>query len=81
MNLGSYSIAEKIIQTSPQAEPGAIRSLVRSLDGAIYGGKDLDFLVWKRDLNNQLRPRARFHRRHRRDQRAAELPRLNPRVA
>jgi hypothetical protein len=75
------AIAEKIIAANPQAEPARIRALVQSLDGAIYGGKPLDFVVWKRDFKNQLRPR--LYRRHRtRSHRSrATLPALNPRSA
>ncbi len=75
------AIAEKIIAANPQAEPARIRALVQSLDGAIYGGKPLDFAVWKSDFKDQLRPR--LNRRHRlRSRRSrATLPALNPRSA
>lgn len=74
-------IAEKIIAANPQAEPARIRALVQSLDGAIYGGRPLDFAVWKHDFKNQLRPRlTRRHRMRSRSSRAA-LPALNPRSA
>lgn len=74
-------IAEKIIAANPQAEPARIRALVQLLDGAIYGGRPLDFAVWKNDFKNQLRPRMyRRHRLRSRRSRAA-LPALNPRSA
>jgi len=75
------AIAEKIIAANPQAEPARIRALVQSLDGAIYGGRPLDFAVWKSDFKSQLRPR--LYRRHRvRSRRSrATLPALNPRSA
>jgi len=75
------AIAEKIIKANPQAEPARIRALVQSLDGAIYGGRPLDFAVWKSDFKDQLRPR--LYRRHRlRSRRSrATLPALNPRSA
>ena len=73
-------IAERIIAVDPQVDPDRIRALIQSLDGAIYGGQSLDFAVWKRDLDNQLRPRAR--RRARRSQRSRSvLPGLNPHSA
>jgi hypothetical protein len=75
------AIAEKIIAANPQAEPARIRALVQSLDGAIYGGRPLDFAVWKNDFKHQLRPRLyRRHRLRSRRSRAA-LPALNPRSA
>ena len=75
------AIAEKIIAENPQAEPARIRALVQSLDGAIYGGRPLDFAVWKSDFKSQLQPR--LYRRHRlRSRRSrARLPALNPRSA
>ena len=74
-------IAEKIITANPQAEPAQIRALVQSLDGAIYGGRPLDFAVWKSDFKRQLRPR--LYQRHRTRSRSsrATLPALNPRSA
>jgi hypothetical protein len=74
-------IAEKIIAANPQAEPARIRALVQSLDGAIYGGRPIDFPLWKQEFHNQLRPT--LSRRHRRRVRRskAELPELNPRSA
>jgi hypothetical protein len=74
-------IAEKIITANPQAEPAQIRALVQSLDGAIYGGRPLDFAVWKNDFKRQLRPR--LYQRHRTRSRSsrATLPALNPRSA
>jgi hypothetical protein len=75
------AIAEKIIAANPQAEPARIRALVQSLDGAIYGGRPLDFALWKSDFRDQLRPR--LYRRHRLRSRSsrATLPALNPRSA
>jgi len=75
------AIAEKIIIANPQAEPARIRALVQSLDGAIYGGRPIDFAMWKNDFKSQLRPR--LYRRHRTRSRSsrATLPALNPRSA
>lgn len=72
-------IAEKIIATSPQAEPERVRALAHSLDGAIYGGSSLDFPSWKRELTLQLRPRLLRLRRSQTRRTRAMLPVLNPR--
>ncbi|MGD2136891.1 MAG: hypothetical protein PVF08_01450 [Gammaproteobacteria bacterium] len=75
------AIGEKIIETTPQVEPARVRSLVHTLDGAIYGGRPVDFAAWKRDFGHQLRPRlARRQWRGSRRKKAA-LPGLNPRAA
>ena len=75
------AIAEKIIAANPQAEPAQIRALVQSLDSAIYGGRPLDFAVWKNDFKNQLRPRLTRRHRLRSRRSRATLPALNPRSA
>ena len=73
-------VAEKLIAANPHLEPDKIRSMVRSLDAAMYGGQQLDFTAWKRDLSDQLRPRAR--RRKRLSLRTKTvLPDLNPHSA
>jgi len=74
-------LAERIIEANPQAEPARIRALAHSLDGAIYGGKPLDFEAWKRDFRQQLRPRLIRRHRQRSRRAGATLPALNPRVA
>jgi hypothetical protein len=74
-------LAERIIEANPQAEPARIRALAHSLDGAIYGGKPLDFAVWKRDFRQELRPRLIQRHRQRARRASAALPALNPRVA
>jgi hypothetical protein len=74
-------IAEKIIATSPQAEPARLRALAHSLDGAIYGGSSLDFPAWKQELTQQLRPRLLRRRRSHTRRMKATLPALNPRSA
>jgi len=75
------SIAEKLIATSPSAEPAKLRELVRTLDGAIYGDKSLDFTTWKHELRNELRPHLLRRSRARSRQRSNLLPALNPRSA
>jgi hypothetical protein len=73
-------VAEKLIEANPQLEPDKIRAMVRSLDAAMYGGEQLDFMAWKRDLSNQLRPRARRRKRFSLLTKTM-LPELNPRSA
>jgi len=58
-----------------------MRDLIRSLDGAIYGSRPIDFQVWKKDFGNQLRPRAHLRRYRRYRQLQSSLPELNPRSA
>jgi hypothetical protein len=70
-------IAEKIITTSPQTEPARLRTLVHSLDAAIYGGSSLDFPAWKGELTGLLRPRL-LRRRWRTRKTSTTLPALNP---
>jgi hypothetical protein len=75
------SIAEKLIATSPRAEPGRLRELAHTLEGAMYGGRTLDFKAWKQDLQQQLRPRL-LRRSHTRSLRPTNrLPALNPHTA
>jgi len=72
-------IGEKIITSHPKAAPDKVRALVRSLDGAIYGGEPLDFEAWKRDFKKEIRPRPlRRSRSDSRQRHAVGLPELNP---
>ena len=75
------TIAEKIIEVQPQAEPARVRALVRTMDNAIYGAGSLDFAVWKKDFRHQLRPRLYRSRRSRLRRAKRALPALNPRAA
>lgn len=75
------AIAEKIIEVQPMAEPDRVRALVRSMDNAIYGAGSLDFVAWKKDFRQQLRPRLYRSRRSRLRRAKSQLPALNPRVA
>ena len=75
------AIAEKIIEVQPMAEPARVRALVRSMDNAIYGAGPLDFVAWKKDFRQQLRPRLYRSRRSRLRHAKRALPALNPRVA
>jgi hypothetical protein len=74
-------IAEKLIEANPQVDPVRMRDLIRSLDGAIYGSRPIDFQSWKKDFGNQLRPRAHLRRYRRYRQLQSSLPELNPRSA
>ena len=74
-------IAERIIELNPKVEADTVRALAQSLDSAMYGGKQLDFVVWRREFQQHLRPhlfrRRRTHSRRNRN----VLPALNPRSA
>ena len=75
------AIAEKIIEAQPQAEPATVRALVQSMDSAMYGAGKLDFIAWKKDFRQQLRPRLFRSRRSRLRRARRVLPALNPRAA
>ena len=75
------AIGEKIIENSPSVEPATVRNLVQTLDGAIYGGRSVDFVAWKRDFRNQLRPRLGRRQWGGSRRKKATLPGLNPRAA
>lgn len=72
------AIAEKLIEAQPQAEPARLRTLVQSLDSAIYGAGPLDFPAWKKDFRYQLRPQLYRRRRSRLRSSRSVLPALNP---
>lgn len=72
------AIAERIIELNPKVEADGVRALAQSLDSAMYGGQSLDFVVWKRDFQQHLRPHL-FRRRRSRTRRSRNvLPALNP---
>jgi len=72
------SITEKLIATSPRAEPARLRELAHSLDGALYGDRTLDFPAWKSELRQQLRPHLLRRNRTRTPRKTNTLPALNP---
>jgi len=74
-------IAERIIEMNPKVEPGRVRALAQSLDSAMYGGQQLDFVVWKREFQQHLRPHLFRSRRSRSRRSRGVLPALNPRSA
>jgi hypothetical protein len=74
-------IAERIIEMNPKVEPGRVRALAQSLDSAMYGGQQLDFVVWKREFQQHLRPHLFRSRRSRNRRSRGVLPALNPRSA
>ena len=80
-------LASQLLRLRPGADPEQIRRLLRQLDGALYGGQDIDFPRWKKDFARQvsrvqglmgygLRSRNRGPRIER-----PRLPELNPRPA
>jgi hypothetical protein len=66
---------------NPQVEADRLRALAQSLDSAMYGGKPLDFVVWKREFQQHLRPHLFRRRRSRTRRNRNVLPALNPRSA
>lgn len=72
------SIAERLIQTTPRAEPAKLRELAQTLDAALYGDRPLDFPAWKHELKQQLRPRLLRRSRARARRKTNLLPALNP---
>jgi hypothetical protein len=70
-------IADEIIASHPGVEPASMRQLMHDLIGAVYGGKSLDFEVWKRDFRRQLRP-IWLGRRRQPTKDSDGLPQLNP---
>ncbi len=73
-------VTDKLIAASPQAEPGRLRALANSLDGAIYGGNSLDFPAWKQELVQQMHPRLLFWRKPKTRHTRNTLPALNPHI-
>lgn len=70
----------QVLRLRPGADPDQLTRLLRQLDGALYGGQDIDFRRWKRDFARQvgrlqgfLRSRSRWLRMER-----PRLPALNP---
>jgi hypothetical protein len=75
------AIAERIIELNPRVDAVRVRELARSLDSAMYGGKPLNFVVWKREFQQHLRPHLFRRRRTRRRREQHMLPALNPHSA
>ncbi len=69
-------IADRIVDVHGGVEPSRLHGLVRELDGALYGGRTLDFRAWKTAFRRELRPR--LFRRRRGQGRRQHLPSLNP---
>lgn len=80
-------LASQLLHLRPSADPEQIRRLLRQLDGALYGGQDIDFPRWKKEFARQF-SRAqglvgygqRIRNRRPRVERP-RLPALNPRPA
>jgi hypothetical protein len=49
-------MAELIIRFNPAIEPIKLKQLLKTLDSATYGEQSIDFEVWKRDFERQIRP-------------------------
>jgi hypothetical protein len=74
------SLTRQLLLRQPALPDGEMRRLLGQLDGALYGGRPLDFSRWKQDLLSQLRRGASFRRQVWLDRvfRRAALPALNP---
>ena len=44
----------QVLRLRPGADPDQVIRLLRQLDGALYGGQDIDFGRWKRDFARQV---------------------------
>ncbi len=73
----------QVLRLRPGADPDQLIRLLRQLDGALYGGQDIDFRRWKRDFTRQVgRFQGLFRARGRRPRiERPRLPALNPRPA
>jgi hypothetical protein len=47
-------LAGQVLRLRPSADPDQVIRLLRQLDGALYGGQDIDFGRWKRDFARQV---------------------------
>ena len=80
-------LAGQLLRLRPGADPEQVRRLLRQLDGALYGGQDIDFPRWKKEFARQLGRaqslRGYGHRARNRRPRIERprLPALNPRPA
>ena len=72
-------IADGIIEMNPGADAEVIRALIMELNGAMYGGKDIDFKAWKKSFRLALKPRW-FQPSRPVEIKSQGLPSLNPRV-
>lgn len=71
-------VAEELITRNPRTEPARLRELAQTMDAAIYGGAAIDFVTWKRELQQLLRPRLWYRLRNRTPRVDNRLPALNP---
>lgn len=74
-------IAEELITRNPRTEPARLRKLAQTMDAAVYGGEPIDFVAWKHDLQQLLRPRLWARARNRPTRADNQLPALNPLAA
>ncbi len=74
-------LAGQVQRLRPGADPEQLVRLLRQLDGALYGGQDIDFRRWKKEFARQVgRAQGLFRARGRRLRlERPSLPELNPR--
>ena len=73
-------LAGQVLRLRPGADPDQVIRLLRQLDGALYGGQDIDFRRWKRDFARQVgRVQGLFRARGGKPRlERPRLPALNP---
>ncbi|AGA89915.1 hypothetical protein Thimo_1112 [Thioflavicoccus mobilis 8321] len=71
-------LAERLRPLCPATRGTELNALLRELDGAIYGGREFDFLRWKRRFRREIRFAGFGRWRPRPRLRRATLPPLNP---
>jgi len=80
-------LAGQVLQLRPGADPDQLVRLLRQLDEALYGGRDIDFPRWKREFGREVgRAKGLMGYGHRARYRGPRierprLPELNPRPA
>jgi len=71
------TLAERVIVVQGSPDGQRVHALFQDLDAALYGRKGLDFVRWKKQLAQQVRPRLRFGKARQASRRGG-LPSLNP---
>jgi hypothetical protein len=74
----TYRMADRLLNVHPNADRARIEHLLRQLEGTLYGGQDIDFPRWKRQLRREILSLAPRTWRGRQLVRRAALPPLNP---
>lgn len=70
-------LGDRIVDVHGGTKPERVRGMLQDLDGAMYGGKPVDFDDWKRTFRQELRPRP-FRRKKQGAVVSDGLPALNP---